>query len=293
MFTVQANDTDMVDLKKTAPCVVERFQLLIIYKRVVPCVIRVLNLKQTCGSAVPSVTLLRRQRKVKVNRTLRSGEGTVALLRQFCVFSSSFQWLFYNHLVWGFFQMDLKCSSGECYLHLIDKASTDEEEETYQREKTVTYQREKTVERMGAENMIATFHQNTLEELLNNEELAAKNKLSLTFVENILGMNNWLVQNPNPNRLIVARGPARFVKENFNVGVFLFSDVVIVARKLKENRKYRVEETFDIDKNFEVSRDGTEVTFANGAKSCLVRFSELGNARMWEQYAGQCKTVFL
>ena len=184
-------------------------------------------------------------------------------------------------------------TAARAFQQAIDKASTDEEEETYQREKTVTYQREKTVERMGAENMIATFHQNTLEELLNNEELAAKNKLSLTFVENILGMNNWLVQNPNPNRLIVARGPARFVKENFNVGIFLFSDVVIVARKLKENRKYRVEETFDIDKNFEVSRDGTEVTFANGAKSCLVSFSELGNARMWEQYAVQCKTAFL
>ena len=50
-----------------------------------PCVIRVLNLK-TCGSAVPSFTLLCRQRKVKVNCTLKSEEGTVALLRQFCVF---------------------------------------------------------------------------------------------------------------------------------------------------------------------------------------------------------------
>ena len=182
--------------------------------------------------------------------------------------------------------------AARAFQQAIDKASTDEEEETYQREKTVTYQREKTVERMGAENMIATFHQNTLEELLNNEELAAKNKLSLTFVENILGMNNWLVQNQNPSRLIVARGPASFVKENFNVGVFLFSDVVIVARKLKENRKYRVEETFDIDKNFEVSRDGTEVTFASGVKICLVNFSELGNARMWSSMPVSARQLF-
>ena len=64
-------------------CIVERFD---IFKRSVSCVIRVLSLEQTCGSAVPSVTLLRRQRKVKVNRTLKSGEGTVALLWQFCVF---------------------------------------------------------------------------------------------------------------------------------------------------------------------------------------------------------------
>ena len=119
MFTVQANDTDMVDLKKTAPCVVERFQLSSIFKRVVPCVIRVLNLKQTCGSAVPSVTLLRRQKKVKVNRTLKSGEGTVALLRQFCVFLLH---LFngYSLTTWSRVssKIDLTCSSGRCYLHL-------------------------------------------------------------------------------------------------------------------------------------------------------------------------------
>ena len=123
MFTVQANDTEMIDwenkIKHHHACVVERFQLLIIFKRVVPCVIGVLNLKQTCGSAVPSVTLLRRQRKVKVIRTLKSGEGTVALLWQFCVFLLH---LFnrYSLTPWSRVssKMDLKCSSGRCYLHL-------------------------------------------------------------------------------------------------------------------------------------------------------------------------------
>ena len=67
------------------------------------------------------------------------------------------------------------------------------------------YQRRKTLERVGNENKIATFEENTLEDLKVDEELRKKNKLSVTFVENIFGMfNNWLTQNPNPDRLILA-----------------------------------------------------------------------------------------
>ena len=61
------------------------------------------------------------------------------------------------------------------------------------------------MERVGNENKIATFEENTLEDLKVDEELRKKNKLSRTFVENIFGMfNNWLTQNPNPDRLILA-----------------------------------------------------------------------------------------
>ena len=61
------------------------------------------------------------------------------------------------------------------------------------------------MERVGNENKIATFEGNTLEDLKVDKELRKKNKLSVTFVENIFGMfNNWLTQNPNPDRLILA-----------------------------------------------------------------------------------------
>ena len=156
-----------------------------------------------------------------------------------------------------------------------------------------SYQRQNTLERIGYENQIATFSPNTLEELKRDEELKKRNKLSVTFVENILGMSNWLVQNPNPDRLIFARGAANCVQENLSVGLFLFSDVLIVARKLMKNRKYRILETLTIDANFSVSRTESDVTFRNGSKYVAVRFSQLGNARMWEQYANCCKDANL
>ena len=172
------------------------------------------------------------------------------------------------------------------------KMSTDKddvEENEPSNQKRWSYQRQKTIERVGIENPTATFHPNTLDELRKDEGLKKKNKLSVTFVENILGMNNWLTQNPNEDRLLLARGPATCVKENIAVGVFLFSDVIIVARKLMKNRKYVVLVTIDVDANCEVNRDELEVTFKNGDKDFEVRFSQLGNARMWQQYVNYCK----
>merc|ERR550519_823077 len=166
----------------------------------------------------------------------------------------------------------------------VEKASCEEEDEDNEISSQArwSYQRQKTLERVGNENQIATFHMNTLEEIKEDEELKKKNKLSVTFVENILGMRNWLTQNPNPDRLILARGPAICVKESLAVGVFLFSDVIIVARKLVKNRKYLVLDTFKTDDNFKVSRNELEVTLENADREFTVRFSELGNARMWQ-----------
>jgi len=171
------------------------------------------------------------------------------------------------------------------------ESSSDAEDDEISSQKRWSYQRQKTLERVGNENQIATFHMNTLEEMKEDEELRKKNKLSATFVENILGMNNWLAQNPNTDRLILARGPAMCVREKLScaVGVFLFSDVVIVARKLMENRKYRILCTLKIDACLEVSRSELEVTFKNGSKEFAVNFSQLGNAAMWEEYAKYCQ----
>ena len=171
--------------------------------------------------------------------------------------------------------------------------STELEANKISDQKRWSYQRQTTLERVANENPIATLALNTLEEMKEDEELKKRNKLSVTFVENILGMSNWLAQNPNPDRLIMARGPAMCVQENFAVGVFLFSDVLIVARKLVKNRKYRILETLTIDNNFSVSRSESEVIFKSGSKDVAVSFSELGNACMWQQYANYCKDAKL
>ena len=77
--------------------------------------------------------------------------------------------------------------------------------------------------------------------------------------------------------------------ENYSVGLFLFSDVIIVARKLMKNRKYIVLVTIDVNVNCEANRDESEVTFKNCDTDFAVRFSQLGNARMWQQYVNYCK----
>ena len=158
-----------------------------------------------------------------------------------------------------------------------------------------SYQRQKTLERVGNENQIASFHLNTLDEMMEGEELKKKNKLSVTFVENILGMCNWLTKNPNPERFLLARGPAtcvsvQTVQEHTSVGVFLFSDVLIVARKLMKNRNYKVHVALKIDSNFRASQSDLEVRLKNDDKEVGLRFSELGNARMWHQYASFAKS---
>ena len=53
----------------------------------------------------------------------------------------------------------------------------------------------------------------------------------------------------------------------------------------------------EIQTNFCLSthhnRHESDVTFRNGSKYVAVRFSQLGNARMWEQYANCCKDANL
>ena len=74
-----------------------------------------------------------------------------------------------------------------------------------------------------------------------------------------------------------------------DIGIFLFSDVMIVACKLMKNRKYRILTTINVDDKLIVVREEYEVAFQNGDISYAVNFSELANGRMWEEYANYCK----
>ena len=74
-----------------------------------------------------------------------------------------------------------------------------------------------------------------------------------------------------------------------DIGIFLFSDVMIVARKLMKNRKYRILTTINVDDKLIVGREECEVAFQNGDISYAVNFSDLANGRMWEEYANYCK----
>ena len=109
MFTVQADDTEMIDwenkIKHHHACVVERFQLLIIFKRVVPCVKRVFKLeadhcvsRHVAQRSKCHITASAEESESKPYFEVWRGDRcfAVAIL---CFSSSSFHWLFYYHLV--------------------------------------------------------------------------------------------------------------------------------------------------------------------------------------------------
>ena len=104
-------------------------------------------------------------------------------------------WKKLKHVIWAV-QAFKKISVNSC--------ASDTTKNEISHHKRWFYQRQKTLERVGNENHVATFHPNTLEELIEDKELMKKNKLSVTFVENILGMFNWLAKNPNPDRFLLA-----------------------------------------------------------------------------------------
>ena len=55
----------------------------------------------------------------------------------------------------------------------------------------------------SSKNKPVTIHPNSLEELKENKELLKQNQLSMAFVENILGVFNWLARHPNSDRFVL------------------------------------------------------------------------------------------
>ena len=115
-------------------------------------------------------------------------------------------------------------------------------------------------------------------------ELNEENQLAIIFVQNILSTNSWLSKHQNSDRVIVARGPARTTNGK-SVGVFLFCDVVIIAKKLMNNRRYVSPAVVEIDRTFSVVRKDTTVIFRNLATSCEVVFKTIEESTCWEQSA--------
>ena len=70
--------------------------------------------------------------------------------------------------------------------------------------------------------------------------------------------------------------------------MFLFYDVLIIAKKLMHNMKYISLIVVDIDSTFNVVRTDTKVTFRNSFTSCEVDFQTRGNSTIWEQAANHC-----
>ena len=147
-------------------------------------------------------------------------------------------------------------------------------------------------ERQASQNPTAILKEVTFDEVLHQEELMKENQILVKYVENILSswLGSFLARNQNSSRILVARGPATLVPRG-KAGVFLFSDVLIVATKLKTNLKYVNEQVFMINPRtpFTMTRNDETITFEDSSRRCAVKFEPTCNAVMWEKYVEFCK----
>ena len=152
-------------------------------------------------------------------------------------------------------------------------------------------QRRNTIQN-ASEDKFATFGENTIEETLDDPSLKKENQLSVTLIKNMLpGANNYLANHHNEDRILVARGPATFssgVGAFFKCGVFLFTDILVVAQKVKKNRKYINPRVFKLDSSFTVERQETTLTFANKKSPCSIVLEPEAKAKMWEKFVKFC-----
>jgi hypothetical protein len=117
------------------------------------------------------------------------------------------------------------------------------------------------------------------------------NRLAIIFVANIHGRATALCG--NPARKLVARGSGTLTGRGCcgrpRCGIFLFTDILIVSRQVKENRVYINEIVIEIGDTFTVSRLNTQLTFADSQQLCEVSVESLWLAERWERSARLCK----
>ena len=143
----------------------------------------------------------------------------------------------------------------------------------------------------ASDHKAATFGNNTIEQILEDPKLKKENQLSVTLVQNMLpGANNILEKKVNNDRILIARGPAAFASGAGALkkyGIFLFIDILVVAQKIKKNRKYINARGFPL--NFTIQREGSTLTIADDKNSFSVMLEPETNAIMWEKYVKFCQ----
>jgi len=149
----------------------------------------------------------------------------------------------------------------------------------------------KSFEESSNMNTNITFIPDTIDSLENDERLQKLNKERVCFVTNILGQKGFLNSNDDKSRICIGRGPVRFSDGSMKEGgIFLFNDVVIVARKVKQNRRYINEKVFEFTDNMRMKRQDKSLTFYsnNLPEGVKIEFEKVNNAIMWERYCNYC-----
>ena len=116
----------------------------------------------------------------------------------------------------------------------------------------------------------------------------ALNQQRVYFVSNILGQNGFLTKNQDKNRVMIGRGIVKFKSSALmkSGSIFLFSDVLIVAKCVLIGRRYVAETCFNIHSHvFSLQVEGAEMILIkeNNSKERL-EFENPCLAQTWETY---------
>ena len=127
----------------------------------------------------------------------------------------------------------------------------------------------------------------SVEEISSNRDYELLNRQRVSFVSNILGQNGFLTKNVDKSRVLLGRGLIKFKTGVINKGsIFLFSDVLILARCVLAGRRYVAEIYFRLNSlTFSMETEGAEMVFKEKAnEETVVEFEDQCLAQSWNKY---------
>jgi hypothetical protein len=127
-----------------------------------------------------------------------------------------------------------------------------------------------------------------IEEYRTDPKLKKKNEELVTYVCNILPQSGYISTNWREDRVLVGRGPTKFpesLKESG--GIFLFNDVLIVAKCLLRSWRY-VDETSFFVEELEVTRLEENLIITGKEERVRVAFSDVSEAETWKRFIEFC-----
>ena len=128
-----------------------------------------------------------------------------------------------------------------------------------------------------------------IEEIRTDPKLKKKNEELVTYVCNILPQSGYISTNWREDRVLVGRGPTKFpesLKESG--GIFLFNDVLIVAKCLLRSWRYVAETTFLVEE-LEVTRLEENLIITRQEERVRLAFSDVSEAETWKRFIEFCK----
>merc|ERR1711953_191824 len=128
-----------------------------------------------------------------------------------------------------------------------------------------------------------------IEEYRTDPKLKRRNEELVTYVCNILPQSSYITTNWKEVRVLVGRGPTKFpesLKESG--GIFLFNDVLIVAKCLLRSWRYVGETSFAVQE-LEVTRLEENLIITSKDERVRLAFTDGSEAETWKRFIEFCQ----